>query len=106
MTPEELHLRDEVLQVLFWLRGEGLGREASLEALSQWIGSPAEELSGVVREMRRDRFVETGADPRSYRLTDLGVREGGRRFVDNFSDTGLGLRLSEHNNCDCADFDG
>lgn len=90
MTPEQLHLRDEVLQVLYWLKGEGLGDEATLQQLALWTGQPADHLQVVVDRLLGDRWLESGGSAATYRFTPEGEVEGKRRFADAFVDHGLG----------------
>lgn len=112
---DELFWRDELLQALFWMRGEGLAEAATPADLARFLaadegvvarvlGRMAEE--GYVRtERRRDRGTEGQRDrlnpsvPPSlrpaYRLTDLGLTEGGRRFHDEFA----GLTRQAHGEC-------
>lgn len=90
MTPEQLHLRDEVLQVLYWLKGEGLGEECSPKQFALWTGGDEVQLVPVLEFMLRDGWLEPGAIPDTYCFTPLGEREGKRRFADAFVDHGLG----------------
>lgn len=103
MHPEELRLRDEVLQVLFWLRGEGLGDETSLRELAIWLGVGEEALPGLLGGMAQDGLLEPGKAPGSYRLTAVGLAEGERRFVDAFRDHGLGWGGPGSCGPDCED---
>ncbi len=100
MTPDALLLRDEVLQVLYWREGEGLGVAASVADLRVLLPNPEPELVAIVDALVVDALVVDalieplvpGAPPQParYRLTALGKREGGRRFADAFVDHGLG----------------
>lgn len=102
MSPEQLRLRDEILQVLFWLQGEGLEDQAHLDGLAMFIGHASETLEPVLALLGRDGLI-AGPAPETARfaLTELGIREGGRRFIDNFEDTGLGLAKACAPGCDC-----
>lgn len=103
MTPRQLELRDEIMQVLFWLMGEKLGDEASPGELSVWIAAEASELEPVLEAMVLDGFLKQGRKEESYCLSELGLREGGRRFVENFADAGLGSQGHGacSDDCDC-----
>jgi hypothetical protein len=83
---------DEILQVMYWLRGEGLAATVSAGDLSRWITLRAEELRPLFQRMVSAGLIEPAsaspiveAAPR-YRLTERGVREGGRRFAAEFAD--------------------
>lgn len=90
MTPEQLHLRDEILQVLYWLHGEGMGEEATPKQFALWTGADESELVDLLDMMAADAWLEPGSSPGSYRFTDAGKHEGKRRFADAFVDHGLG----------------
>lgn len=103
MTPRELELRDEILQVLFWLRGEDLGEAARVDELATWIAAEPAELEPVVGLMLDDGYLDTVGCGDTYTLTPLGLAEGGRRFTENFADAGLGRRAHGacSDDCDC-----
>lgn len=103
MTPEQLHLRDEVLQVLYWLGGEGLGDECTPEQFALWTGADRALLTPVLDLMLADGWLEPGASPNSYRFTALGKGEGKRRFADAFADHGLGWSGPGGCGPDCED---
>jgi hypothetical protein len=90
VTPEQLHLRDEVLQVLYWLQGEGLDDEAGAGQLALWTGTSKADLEDVLELMVRDGWLRRGRKQSAYRFTEVGRMEGKRRFADAFVDHGLG----------------
>ena len=84
---DSLAAQDEVLQVMFWLRGESLADDVSVADLIRFIGSGDIELEGVLRRLTDLGLIRTAGDDLSrYALTAEGVREGGRRFADEFAD--------------------
>ena len=94
---------DEILQVMYWLRGEGLAQTVRAEDLSRWVGLPAHEIDPLLVRMAATGWVEpeeaeTGDTPR-YKLTPSGAREGGRRFADEFAD------MTRPGHGECADPD-
>ncbi len=103
--------RDEILQVMFWLRGESLAQEVSSAELAKWIGLRAEEIEPLLVEMLGSRLVDrvvvdsgVGEGTLRFRLTASGVQEGQRRFAEEFS----GLTQPHHFEhsdpaCDCED---
>lgn len=97
----DVSLVDEVLQILFWLHGEGLSDEASAKDLERWLTMSEDAIEPVLRRMRSLGFVTETAGGR-YRLTDEGKSEGGRRFSDEFSDmTKPGHGECGDPDCDC-----
>lgn len=80
-----LFWRDEILQVLFWIQGEGFGDEVDPDLLERFLGIEAR-----VSVRYLDRLVDEGllrrTDQRRYALTAEGRRHGARVFADEFSD--------------------
>jgi hypothetical protein len=83
-----LAAQDEVLQVMYWLRGEGLSTEVSAADLERFIGRTELELEGILERLSALGLVQPlpGGPIARYILTSQGVREGGRRFADEFAD--------------------
>lgn len=98
MTLEELRLRDEILQVLYWLEGERLGEAATAQQVAVLVGFPSERVERLFMLMRSEGLLLGDS---TVRLTELGRKEGGRRFHDAFAD----LTRSAHGACapDCED---
>ena len=101
----DLAAADEALQILYWLRGEKLADEVSIADLQRFIPSDAAALSAVLTRLERNGLVRTSLSdlgvPR-YQLTEEGVREGGRRFADEFADiTKPGHGECGDPECDC-----
>jgi len=98
----DLTVLDEILQVMYWLRGEGLAEDVAASDLTRWLGRGEREIEPLLERLARARLVQRvakvpGAAP-CYALTAVGVGEGGRRFADEFAEltrrerglTGLG----------------
>jgi hydrogenase maturation protease len=83
----DLERRDEVLQVMFWLTGEGLGPDVPADAIARFIGDER-AVAAVLAHLLEQGYAEgrdtAGGEPR-YRLTPLGEVEGRRRFLDEFA---------------------
>lgn len=114
---DDLFWRDEILQATFWMRGEGLAESVAAADLARFLAADesviAAALAGLVEdgyleraeglesgsaEERRTNLLPLSPSPAlrlSYRLTPLGVREGGRRFRDEFA----GLTQQAHGEC-------
>ena len=100
---DDLAAEDEVLQVMYWLRGEGLATDVTPADVARFTGTSEEALGRVL-----DRLVQRGfvfrvcPDIESrFTLTPDGVREGGRRFADEFAD----LTKPGHGECNDPDCD-
>lgn len=92
-----LYWRDEILQVMFWLRGEGLAEEVTPELLERFLGVSASVSVGYL-----DRLVGEGylvRDREKFALSGRGLEEGSRIFADEFAD----LTRPAHGECgpDC-----
>jgi hypothetical protein len=101
--PSDLTLQDEVLQVMFWLRGEALAPDVVVGDVVRFTGGDEDAIAGVL-----DRLVDRGLVARvqgdvavRFALTAEGVREGGRRFADEFAD----LTKPGHGECGDPDCD-
>lgn len=75
--------QDELLELLYWLEGEGFAGNATLTGLARFL---AQEESLVKRTLStlldRDYVVAVEAE---FRLTEVGRREAARRFADEFA---------------------
>ncbi|GAC1657525.1 MAG: hypothetical protein NVS9B1_15430 [Candidatus Dormibacteraceae bacterium] len=98
LAEEYLFWRDEILQVMYWLAGEGLGEEVGPPTLRTFLGGDEPDLRLLMDQMVGEGFLATGA--RSlYRLTALGTDAGKRSFALEFE----GLLGQAHGECgpDC-----
>lgn len=99
-----LQRRDEVLQVMFWIEGEGLGPAVTPADLRRFIeDGPA--LAATLAELVESGHVQVeaaGAAGARYRLTALGQVDGRRRFLDEFEPY---LARQSHGECGSADCD-
>lgn len=90
---QALQCRDDILQAMYWLRGEGFRSEADAATLHRFLAVDHELLVRQLRALTADGLVEEHRG--GYRLTAAGLHEGGRRFADEFSD----LTRSAHGDC-------
>lgn len=91
--------QDEILQMLYWMRGEQIGDSVSIEQLDRFlqIGTVAiESALGSLRDRSLIRVL-SGGTPR-FSLTPEGVEEGRRRFLDEFSGV-----LGQDSHMECGD---
>jgi hypothetical protein len=99
---DAIYWRDELLQILYWFRGEGLGEAVTPQELLPFLGAEAALIEQRLDQLADDGYVtRVERDPPRYQLTEWGVKEGGRRFADEFA--GLtGQAHGECNNPNCA----
>ncbi|MBA2391099.1 MAG: hypothetical protein H0V67_12685 [Geodermatophilaceae bacterium] len=91
-----LYWRDEILQILFWFRGEGLGEAVTARELLPFLNAEEERVHHHLEQLAEDGYVARVASvPARFQLTDWGVQEGGRRFADEFA----GLTSQAHGEC-------
>ena len=88
-----LRCRDDILQAMYWMRGEGFGEEADEGMLQSFLVVDETLLREQLEILGEEGYLEE-SDGR-YRLSELGVKEGGRRFADEFS----GLQSGAHGDC-------
>jgi len=93
-----LYWRDEILQMMFWIKGEGFGDQVDPVVLERFLGVEASIGLGYL-----DRLVDEGLLVRTneglYGLTGRGHEFGARVFADEFAD----LTRPAHGECgpDC-----
>ena len=89
--------RDEILQVLYWMKGEGFGKEINLAQVVPLLNSNEENLKYHLDKLVKDGFLDEKKG--LFQLTEMGSKEAGRRFSDAFS----GLQKAGHGECgpDC-----
>ena len=100
---ERLRSRDELLQVLFWMEGEGFHEDMTREGLARFLPGGGDDVGEGLEALTEVGFVRTlsDADGRMrYRLTDAGRQEGGRRFVEEVAPL---LARNTHAGGECHD---
>lgn len=99
---EALRKRDEILQVLFWLAGEGLAPDVRSADLLPFIEGDEAAIAGHLETLRRLGYLEpTRNEPGRYRLSVVGRGEGRRRFTEEFAPL-LRQGHGECNDPDCV----
>jgi hypothetical protein len=100
----EFGRQDEILQLLFWMRGEKLGDEASPAQIRQFLQVPETEILETLRHLSdRGLLISlVGGDASLYRLTEAGIEEGKRRFTEEFAPY---LGRESHIECEDPDCD-
>lgn len=96
-----LKSRDEILQVMYWMTGEGLGSAFSIADLQKFLPSEQAVLAEDLQVMVSSGLLKIGNDDR-VALTEQGRLEGGRRFADEFeSMVKPGHFECDEPDCDC-----
>lgn len=95
MSLDDLKVRDEVLQVMFWMLGENIAHEIDAAYVARFLAIPEDAIANALDVLARERLVLRGASPERYRLSEDGMHEGGRRFHDEFRD----LTKQAHGEC-------
>ena len=98
---KQLATRDEILQVMYWLHGEALAKEVSADDLTRWVSIDAIKIHSLLVDLAESKLVEAMQSGEAgyvrFRLTDAGLKEGGRRFADEFAD------LTKPGHYECGD---
>jgi hypothetical protein len=79
---------DEILEVMFWMRGEGLADSVGAPDLVRFVAVDEADVARLLDVLARRGWVarvSPDETPR-YALTEIGRQEGGRRFADAFAD--------------------
>ncbi len=103
ITTEEkpsIFWQDEILQVMYWMRGEGFGEKITVLQLKKFLDAPDETLIANLAELTKKKLVVFDVAD-FYELTETGVKEGGRRFADEFD----GMLKPGHYECNDPDCD-
>lgn len=92
-----LYWRDEILQVMFWLQGEGFGDQVDPKLLERFLGVDSDIGIQYLDRMVAEGYLNEGAG--RYELTERGQAEGGRIFSEEFAE----LTRPTHGECgpDC-----
>lgn len=99
----EDHIRqqDEILQMMYWMKGEGLGSELTRDELNRLLNFDPERLEDALARLQAASLIARNPNDR-YRLTERGLAEAGRRFTDEFSSF---LGKESHVQCDDPECD-
>ena len=92
-----MYWRSEILQVMYWLRGEGLGEVVDATLLERFLGVDACVGVGYLDHMVLDGYLEPA--PGGYVMSESGLTEGKTEFALSFAD----LTRPTHGECsaDC-----
>lgn len=94
--------RDELLELLYWLEGEGFRGVATLDQITRFLAYGQPEVERILGDLvsRGDAMLDSATA--EYHLTELGRREAARRFAEEFAPL-LAQGHGECNdpNCEC-----
>jgi len=82
---ESMYWRAEILQAMYWMRGEGIDDEVEPLRLAEFLMVEADEVQRQMHDLAEDGYLTLNSSER-YALTPRGVEEGGRSFADEFAD--------------------
>ena len=93
-----LYWRSEILQVMYWLRGEGLGEVVDADLLARFLGVDAEVGVGYLDRLVSDGYLEI-VPGGGYVMSESGLAEGKTEFALSFAE----LTRPTHGECsaDC-----
>lgn len=97
-----IYWRDEILQLVYWMKGEGFAEEVRPSDLIRFLDLNEQELQRCLDTLVEEGYLE--ATHERYRLTPMGDEEGRRRFVDEFAPM-LKKPGHEYGECSRADCD-
>ena len=103
---DALYWRVEILQAMFWMRGEGIDSTVEPRRLAEFLAVDPVDIEAQMLDLARQGFlVEVSTDPRRYELSPRGVAEGGRSFQDEFADLTHAAHYECAPGCWCHDPD-
>ena len=98
-----LFWKDEILQILYWMNGEGFGNEVPVSQILSLLNTNQANLLYHINNMVEEGVLlssstELGTDTKVALATDV-KKEAGRRFADAFQ----GFQKAGHGECgpDC-----
>lgn len=96
-----LFWKDEILQVLYWMEGEGMGSIVRLNDILPFLNSSNENLNYHLQKLSSEGYLNTHIefDQSKFSLSEIGKKEGGRQFSEAFQ----GMQKAGHGECgpDC-----
>lgn len=93
---EALYWRTEILQAMYWMRGERLAADVDPLELAMFLAANAAVVHEQLETLARDGYVAHAPGRLArYMLTSMGAQEGGRSFRDEFE----GLTKAGHGEC-------
>lgn len=82
--------------MMYWMRGERLAEHVTSQQLNQFLSVDAGALRAALDQLVSLGLIAGAGD--RYSLTERGIAEGGRRFMDEFSAV-----LGKEDHLSCSD---
>ena len=98
-----LFWKDEILQVLYWMEGEGFGSWVSITQLQAFLTTNSDNLLYHLKRLSLEDYLEMEGESNEetikISLSSIGKKEAGRYFSEAFE----GLQKGGHGECgpDC-----
>lgn len=94
-----LFWREEILQVLYWIEGEGFAEDIGPQELERFLTLDAGIGLGYLEQLVSDGYLAKTAGEDRFSLTEMGRSDGARAFADEFAE----LTKPSHGECgaDC-----
>lgn len=93
--------KDEILQVLYWVKGEGMGEEITIDQILPLLNTTEENLKFHLIKLNREGFLNLNKSDNhlKYSLSETGKKEGAKHFAEAFQ----GMQKAGHGECgpDC-----
>lgn len=91
---DALRVREEVLQAMYWMAGEGLAETPDAAQIARFLAVPAATLAPYLERFCLEGYLEPAGE--GYRLSERGAEVGKRGFAEEFA----GLTSQAHGECD------
>lgn len=97
---DDLFWRDEILQVLFWLKNERLSEAATVRELCALLNSDEWTIARHLGKLVDAGFLLNETETGTFTLTAAGKEDGSRLFASAFE----GMQTQGHGECnlDCS----
>ena len=99
-TKNPIYWQDEILQILFWMRGEGLGEVVTLEEVNRFLTIEKSNLNDTVESLVEMGYLKLSTNSENIsevQLSEQGKKEGKIRFKEEFENF---LGHEDHMSCD------
>ena len=82
----DLFWRSEILQAMYWMRGEGIAEDVDASQLARFLAAERAMVAVQLERLAAGGFVDAAdRSPRRFLLTERGSEEGARSFDDEFA---------------------
>lgn len=100
----DIAAQDELLELLYWLEGEGFEGSATIEGIVRFVAKPETSVRSTLTRLITLGSVRRDDASNEYRLTDGGRVQAARRFAEEFAPLlAQGHGECSDPDCDCHD---